>query len=110
MGDAPVNLYLSGPMTGYEDFNYPAFHAAKACLEAHGYECISPADLPLRDDWEWVNYIEVDIGSVFAVDGIARLEGWEQSKGARIENKIAEHRGLPCETVGYWLNLAAEVV
>ena len=104
-----MKLYLSGPMTGYEENNYPAFHAAKAALEARGYEVISPADLPIRDDWEWVDYIEQDIDSVFSVEGVAYLPGWEQSKGARIERRIAERLGLPIESAGRWLELAAEV-
>lgn len=104
-----MTLYLSGPMTGIAEFNYPAFHSAKATLEARGYHVLSPADLPLRDDWEWIDYILADIGSVFEADGIATLDGCEASKGARIEAQIGECRNLPIEPVGYWLNLAAEV-
>lgn len=104
-----MKLYLSGPMTGIPEYNYPSFHTAKEALEARGYDVVSPADLPIRDDWEWVDYILVDIGSVFNVDGVARLEGWQASNGARIECRIAAERGIPIEQVGYWLELAAEV-
>jgi hypothetical protein len=98
-----VKLYVSGPMTGYEDFNYPAFHAAKAALAARGYDVISPADLPPRDDWEWIDYMEPNIASVFQVDGIALLDGWTESKGARIECAIAEGRGIPMRGLAEWL-------
>ena len=95
-------------MTGIEEFNYPAFHDAKGLLEARGYEVISPADLPIRDDWDWIDYICFDVGSVFEVDGVAILDGWEKSKGARIECRIAEGRQIPVAPLGYWLELAAE--
>lgn len=103
-----MRLYLSGPMSGLPEFNYPAFHLAKEMLEARGYDVTSPADLPLRDDWEWVDYIEVDIDSVFVAEGVAYLDGCEQSKGARIERRIAERLNLPIADVAFWLELAAE--
>jgi hypothetical protein len=37
-------LYLAGPMTGIEDFNYPAFNAMAERLRAAGYEVKNPAD------------------------------------------------------------------
>lgn len=103
-----MKLYISGPMSGLPEFNYPAFHLAKEMLQARGYECVSPADLPILDDWEWIDYIELDIDSVFSADGIATLDGAEGSKGARIERRIGERLEMPVETVAYWLELAAE--
>lgn len=98
-----MRLYLSGPMTGIEEFNYPAFHAAKATLTDAGHDVVSPADLPITDGWEWVDYILVDIGSVFTVEGVATLDGWEASKGARIECRIAAERGVPIRPLAEWL-------
>lgn len=99
-----MKLYVSGPMTGIEEFNYPAFHAAKSALEARGYDVISPADLPIRDGWDWIDYIVADIASVFQVDGIAILDGWETSKGARIECEIATQREIPILPLSEWLD------
>lgn len=98
-----MRLYISGPMTGLPEFNYPAFHEAKAKLGAAGYEVISPADLPLRDDWEWIDYMMLNIDSVFAAEGITSLRDWEKSRGARIEHKIAVCRSIPIRPVEVWL-------
>lgn len=98
-----MKLYVSGPMTGIPEFNYPAFHEAKDRLTARGYTVLSPADLPIRDDWEWIDYILADIASVFDVDGVATLPGYETSKGARIECRIAEQLCIPIRPVSAWL-------
>lgn len=102
-----VKLYISGPMTGIADFNYPAFHAAKEQLLALGYDVVSPADLPLTDGWEWIDYILTDIGSVFTVEGVATLDGWERSTGARIECRIAVERDIPVRPLIAWMLAAA---
>lgn len=39
------HLYISGPITGMPDLNFPAFHAAAAALRAAGYTVTNPAEL-----------------------------------------------------------------
>jgi hypothetical protein len=97
-----VRLYVSGPMSGLPEFNYPAFHAAKARLEAAGYTVLSPADLPIQTDWDWIDYILIDIDSVFHSQGVATLEGCDASRGSRIECRIAQRLGLPIKSVAEW--------
>ena len=41
-----------------------------------------------------------------AFDGVAMLDGWEQSRGARLERQVAEACGIPCKTVNEWLEEA----
>jgi hypothetical protein len=94
-------------MTGFEDWNYTAFQAAKKELTLAGHNVTSPADLPVRPDWDWTDYLLVDIDSVFAVDGVALLPGFATSRGARIECRIAQHRGIPIRTVDEWCEVRA---
>lgn len=47
-----MKLYLGGPMTGYPEFNFPAFHAAAAVLRADGHEVWSPAEFDLTEGFD----------------------------------------------------------
>lgn len=38
-------IYISGPMTGLPDFNFPAFHDAAARLRERGHEVANPAEI-----------------------------------------------------------------
>ena len=40
-----MRIYISGPMTGKHDFNYPAFNAAAKRLRSEGHFVINPAEL-----------------------------------------------------------------
>jgi hypothetical protein len=85
---ANKNVYISGPMTGIADFNYPAFEKAKSDLEDLGFIVKSPHEAPKCKDW--IGYMRFDIKLLCDCDYIYMLSGWENSKGAKIEKQIAE--------------------
>lgn len=98
------SIYISGPMTGVGQYNFPAFEAAEEFWTHVGYVVFSPRvhdlemgfspDGPppspsdLRDMAEW------DMQVLLSVDAIYMLTGWENSKGARAEHAIAVWLGL----------------
>lgn len=94
---APANpairrIYISGPMTGLPDFNYPAFNAEAARLRALGYHVENPAENPPQDSWE--AYMEVCIPQLLTCDTIALLPGWSESRGALRERQVASQNGM----------------
>ena len=95
-------LYLAGPMTGIEDYNHPAFHAAEDLLRDHGYMVLNPARNGLPHDAPWEHHMRRDIGMLIACDGIALLPGWDASAGAKLEVQIANLLGLRVRTVDLW--------
>lgn len=82
-----MKLYISGPMTGYPDLNFPAFNKEALRLRMLGWEVINPVDINSDPSADWCDCICDDIRAVAAADcdGIALLPGWEKSPGAQIE-------------------------
>lgn len=91
-------VYISGKMTGVENYNKPKFDRTKVLLEAKGYEVLSPADLGAEESFEWHDYMRVDIALLAMCDVIYMLDDWQDSEGARVELDVA--RALKLE-VGF---------
>jgi hypothetical protein len=104
-------LYLSGPMSGLPDNNYPAFHAAAAQLRAAGYTVINPAELGLPPGLEWIEYMRACMIAMMLgrAEGLAMLPGWDRSQGATAENEFARRLRLHDFTVETWLRFAKEL-
>ena len=100
-------IYISGPMTGIEPREYRRrFREAETILRRHGYGCINPCRVwPCRFPWLY-RLMNALLGKRLAyavilaydlillmtrADGIAMLPGWEQSRGAQIENYVSQH-------------------
>lgn len=87
-------VYLSGPMTGIAEHNFPAFYAEAARLRAAGYEVINPAELNPDVSMTWEECLRVDIRELCQCDAIALMPGWERSKGANFELLVAHRLGF----------------
>lgn len=104
-------VYVAGPMRGYDNFNFPAFDAARDALLKNGYNVISPADIdrfvnPVADQVDKVDttdqtvFIMRDFWSLFfakkcGTEGaICMLFDWVKSKGAAGEFFLARWLGL----------------
>lgn len=86
-------VYLSGPMTGIPDFNFPAFNAEAARLRALGYEVANPAEM--NDSATPYNEcLRNDLSALMTCDTVAMLDGWMNSNGAHLEMHIAHRVGM----------------
>lgn len=88
-------IYIAGPMTGIPEHNYPAFNAAAAELQGLGWTVVNPADHGEIADFEWSDYLRLDICKLARCTDIYLLRGWPQSKGATLEYTIASALGMP---------------
>ena len=104
-----MRIYLAGPMTGLPFHNREAFTHAANALRATGYAVVSPLEVydavhtatrgaGLR------NVIAEELRELCFCDGVALLDGWEQSKGVRYEIQIAAYLGLQIQTLAGWLD------
>ena len=104
-----MKLYIAGPMSGLPDFNYPAFFKAADLLGAASYDTINPARTEGREGCSsWLDFMRLSLIDIAACDGIATLDGHQNSRGARIETRLAWDLDLPCRSVDEWLALAED--
>jgi hypothetical protein len=91
-----MRVYIAGPMSGYPDHNFPAFHDAAVKLREWGLDVANPAEADWNDDLtrSWDFYMRRDIPLLCTCDMIAMLAGWRESKGATLEYQIAKALGM----------------
>lgn len=89
----PVRVYISGPMSGYPQHNYPAFLRAEIKLRAGGVSVVNPATLN-PSTRAWWRCMVVDVWHLLGCDEITLLHGWQTSTGARIELLVALLLGM----------------
>lgn len=88
-------MYLSGPMTGHPDWNYPAFHRAAQALRARGFAVVNPAEAyDGNTTLPFDVYLRHDLRSILQdCDTIVVLPGWEKSPGAVLEVAVGAALG-----------------
>ncbi len=108
-------VYVSGPMRGYPQFNFPAFFQAAAKLRGAGHTVFCPAERDTEQHGieSWKSNPEGDIelaASEYGFDlraalasdckwicetatAVFMLRGWEKSKGALAERALADALG-----------------
>lgn len=111
-----TKVYISGPMRGYKDFNFPAFHEAAKKLRDSGYHVFNPAEfdamfepeqpksLSPEESLKWADGqdirryarrdLHVILNELDPGDFVVALPGWKDSKGALAEATVAIWIGL----------------
>jgi len=88
-------IYISGPMTGIPEHNFPAFNAEADRLRALGYDVVNPVDLnPVEAQHSWHECLRNDLKELLDCDTIAMLDGWMDSNGAHLEMHVAHRVGI----------------
>ena len=97
-----MRLFVSGPVTGVPYGNRRAFEDARTALEDIGYRVVLPHDVVRDPGCPWRDAMRRTIAAMCLCDAVVTLEGWELSKGASLEVKLARALGIPvdsCEKV-----------
>ena len=87
-------VYISGPMTGIPESNFPAFNAEAARLRALGYEVVNSAELNPDPATGWHQCMRVDLAALLTCDTLALIPGWQKSQGAHLEMHVASRVGI----------------
>lgn len=95
-------IYLSGPMTGLPEWNFPAFEDAARRLREAGFAVLSPHEKDLAEGFDPTGdgegfdlraALEWDVAAVIEADAVVVLPGWEDSPGCAVEVLTAEGLG-----------------
>lgn len=90
-----MRIYISGPITGRTPEEvHAAFGLAAEMYRAEGFTAINPADI---SGWglSWTTYMHIarEILISGEIDAVYMLEGWEGSRGAKLEREWALSMG-----------------
>lgn len=81
---------MSGPISGLPlETVYNNFTNAEVQLLEQGYEVVNPLNNGLPTNATWEEHMRADLKLLLNCDAIYMLEGWEKSRGARIEYALA---------------------
>ena len=96
-----MKIYISGPIS-QDPYHREAFDRAEEYLKHLGYVVVNPLDIPEksfdgpdRDFKRWQYYMRESIKLLMECDQIYMLEKWENSRGAKLEQKIALELSMP---------------
>ena len=91
-----MTIYIAGPITGIENENIEAFERAEVMLRGLGFSPINPHKLEHKEakrlekegasnEEIWAAYLQEDLTEGMKAGAIFLLDGYEYSKGARLE-------------------------
>jgi nucleoside 2-deoxyribosyltransferase len=92
-----MKIYLAGPMSGLPESNYPAFHEVASRLRTLGHEVLNPAENAEPPCGTWQGYMRMSVAQVADCDAVAKLSGWENSRGTQVEVRLAVGMGIPVQ-------------
>lgn len=87
-------IYISGPMSGIDRFNFPLFNRTAVRLRNLRWEVVNPVEINPDETAHWLHCIAADLRAMEGCTAICMLPGWEASFGARIEHIAAQKLGL----------------
>lgn len=98
----PIRVFLSGPMTGIKDYNFPLFNHIAEVLRKCGYEVVNPVDICKKYKKERILSDKAVFDAMIAeqqeseqtCNALVLLPGWENSKGVRLELKTAIEKNM----------------
>lgn len=96
-------IYLSGPMSGIDEHNHPAFMRWAKRLRALGVEVFNPAHNGLDPNAQWQEHMRADLTALVRSEHVALLPGWQRSRGAGIEARLAQDLGMEALPVQQWV-------
>jgi hypothetical protein len=91
-----MKIYISGKISGTNlTETRKRFAAVAKAMKRIGVEPVNPLENGLSEHDSWEAHMLKDIADLLQCKAIYMLQGWQDSKGARIEYYIATKIGMP---------------
>jgi hypothetical protein len=98
-----MKFYLSGPMSGIENYNRPAFFELETVIKSvskkidpeHNHLVFNPARIPDADNKKYRQLMRECLWGLTYCSHFVQLPGWEHSSGALIEYTVAVILEMP---------------
>lgn len=87
-----AKIYISGPITGIQDYK-KRFAEAEELVKSLHAEPVNPANNP--EGLTYREYIDLGMKQLMHCDMICMLPGWQDSRGAYLENRYAQAVQMP---------------
>ena len=85
-----IKIFISGKVSGIEYYvAYQTFANADRMLSQQGYNVINPMKI-CKKRWSWLRCMARCLWAIISCDKIYQLDNWQESRGARIEQKWAK--------------------
>lgn len=88
-----MTIYISLPITGRESDARERADLMKAALSRAGYEVTTPFEVCAGKDATYEEYLCYDLLALSHCDAIFLCDGWQFSRGCRIEANFAREFG-----------------
>ena len=99
-------VYISGAIAHYDlKERMATFDHAARYLSIKGYEPVNPFENGVSQEAHWMEHMRVDIALLLKCDCIYMLQGWELSKGAKLELDVASSCGIKVMFEGHENNV-----
>jgi hypothetical protein len=96
-----TKLYLCGRITGDDNYRAKFLEAENKLYEAGFYPVNPAACVPANTEWH--HAMRMAISLMLRCDGVALLPDWKQSRGAKIEARLARDLGMAVKAAKEWL-------
>lgn len=93
-------IYISGAIAHHDiEERRAAFEAVANYCEYCGFEAVNPFENEFHKRGQgeiahWRDHMRVDLKMLLECDAICMMDGWEESKGAKLELDVASTCGL----------------
>ena len=97
-----TRIFIAGPMRGYENYNFKKFDHIEEFLKQLGFDVVNPARISRKFKESEVNsdiavynkMVDMQQDAERTCNTILLLDGWQWSKGVKLEVKTASELGM----------------